>query len=61
VALIPIDFSDAPGVDSPNAIIDPIIANVNDWLRHFSNGKMEYLWQTSDSWIRASKPSTEYV
>jgi hypothetical protein len=48
-------------VGSPNAIIDPIIANVNDWLRHFSNGKMEYLWQTSDQWIRASKPSTEYV
>ena len=61
VALIPIDFSDAPGVGSPNAIIDPIIANVNDWLRHFSNGKVEYLWQTSDQWIRASKPSTEYV
>ena len=61
VALIPIDFSDAPGVGSPNAIIDPIIANVNDWLRHFSNGKMQYLWQTSEQWIRASKPSTEYV
>ena len=61
VAIIPIDFSDVPGKGSPSEIIDPEIAKINEWVKQFSNGKMTYDFQTSKTWIRASKDSSEYV
>ena len=61
VAIIPIDFSDVPGTGSPSEIIDPEIVKINEWVKQFSNGKMTYEIQTSKSWIRASKDSSEYV
>ena len=61
VAIIPIDFSDVPGVGSPSEIIDPEIKKINEWVKQFSNGKMTYEIQTSKNWIRASKDSSEYV
>lgn len=61
VAIIPIDFPDVPGTRSPSEIIDPEISKINEWVRQFSNGKMTYEIQTSKSWIRASKNSSEYV
>lgn len=60
VAVIPIDFSDAPGAESPASLIDPLVKNTNAWLKHYSNDKLRYDWQTSATWIRASKPSSEY-
>jgi hypothetical protein len=60
VAIIPIDFSDVPGKGSPSTLLDPEIAQINKWIKHFSNGKTSYNIQTSTKWIRASKPSTQY-
>ena len=61
VVIIPIDFSDVPGTGSPSEIIDPEITKINEWVKQFSNGKMTYDIQTSKTWIRASKDSSEYV
>lgn len=61
VAVIPVDFSDAVGTEEPRILIDPLVKNSDAWLSHFANGKLRYEWQTSSTWIRAPKPSSEYV
>jgi hypothetical protein len=61
VAVIPIDFSDNPGNVNPESIIKPFVASTNEWTQHFSNGKLKFDFQISKKWIRASKPSTQYV
>ena len=61
VAVIPIDFSDYPGKVTANSITKPFIAAVNEWTKHFSNGKMQYEFQVNPNWIRASKTSKQYV
>ena len=61
VAVIPIDFSDNPGKTGPDSITKPFIDAVNDWVSHFSNGKLKYEFQVSSKWIRASKTSNQYV
>ena len=60
VAIIPIDFSDVPGTVSPSSILNSEIEQIHKWLKHFSNGKTEYIIQTSEDWIRASKSSDQY-
>jgi len=59
VAVIPVDFPDATGVGSPRDKVDPLLAKMNQWAAQFSNGKMTFDFQTSDSWIRSPKPSAE--
>jgi len=60
VLFIPIDFSDHPGTTSPNDMFGEDIRNFKDWVKYYSNGKFEVDVETSDKWIRASKPSTAY-
>lgn len=59
VAVIPVDFPDATGVGSPRDKVDPLLAKMNQWAAQFSNGKMTFDFQTSDSWIRSPKPSAD--
>jgi hypothetical protein len=61
VAIIPIDFSDVPGTQSPASIIDPEIAQSKKWIEQFSNGKSTYNFQTTNKWIRAAKASNFYI
>lgn len=60
VAVLPYDFSDVPGDPSPQSWLGPQMKLVDDWIEHYSHGRVEYEWVTSDTWIRASKPSSEY-
>ena len=60
VAVLPYDFSDAPGDADPQAWLKPQMDRVSDWIEHYSAGRVEYEWVTSNTWIRASKPSSEY-
>ncbi len=60
VAVLPYDFADAPGSPNPQAWLRPQMDRVSDWIEHYSAGRVEYEWVTSDTWIRASKPSSEY-
>jgi hypothetical protein len=61
VAIIPIDFSDLPGNESPASLIEPEIIQSKKWIEHFSNGKSTYNFQTTSKWIRAPKASNFYT
>ena len=61
VAVIPIDFPDVPGKVTPEQMFAPHRALINDWLKWFSHDRLRYDIQMSDTWIRAPKPSTNYV
>lgn len=61
VIVIPIDFSDSEGQGKPSAIYAPEIERINSWMKWYSNGKSWFSWQTYDSWIRAPRPSYDYV
>ena len=60
VLFIPFDFSDHPGITSPNEMFGQDIRKFKEWVKHFSNGKFAVEVETSDKWIRASQPSTAY-
>ena len=59
--IIPIDFPDSPGSDSPSKIYDDLISKVNAWMKWYSQGKSYYKFQTYNKWIRAPKNTSEYV
>lgn len=59
--IIPIDFADSPGKQSPKELYDELITNANAWMKWYSHGKSYYNFQTYEKWIRAPKNSTEYV
>lgn len=61
VAIIPIDFPDVVGNESPAQIINPIIDKTNIWLKQFSNGKTVYDFQMVNKWVRAAKNSNFYI
>ncbi len=60
VAILPYDFSDAPGDVSPGSWLVPQLERATEWIEYYSDGSVSYDFVTSESWIRASKPSTEY-
>lgn len=60
VILMPVDFSDAPGAQSPMLTFQPQIDQMNAWAKQFSNGKLTFKFQTSSSWVRAPLPSSSY-
>jgi len=59
VAVIPVDFTDAVGSGNPRTKLDPLLTKMNQWAEQFSNGKMTFEFQTTDSWIRSPKPSAD--
>lgn len=61
VAVIPIDFPDAPGGSSPNTFFDSQRELIDQWMLWYSHGKSLYKWQTHNTWIRAPRVSTDYV
>lgn len=60
VAVLPFDFSDVPGSADPQSWLRPQMEMVSQWIEHYSAGRVQYDWVTTDRWIRASKPSSEY-
>ena len=61
VSVIPIDFPDAPGNSKPSEVLNSQIELVDEWMRWYSHGKSFYKWQFKDEWIRAPRPSYDYV
>ena len=61
VSVIPIDFPDAQGETKPSEVLNSQIELVNEWMRWYSHGKSFYNWQFKDDWIRAPRPSYDYV
>jgi hypothetical protein len=60
VLFIPFDFSDQPGVTSPDQMFGQDIRKFKEWVKYYSNGKFTVDVETSDKWIRASQPSKAY-
>jgi hypothetical protein len=61
VIILPVDFSDSVGVGKPSAIYAPEIERINLWMKWYSNGQSWFEFQTHDDWIRAPRPSFDYV
>jgi hypothetical protein len=60
VLFIPFDFSDHPGTKSPAETIGSNIRQFEDWAKWYTNGKLKFEVQTTNQWVRASKPSLAY-
>lgn len=62
IAVIPIDFKNAPGEGSPNELFADDIQLMKDWAAHFSRGKMMYdIEFNAPTWIRAPKGAEWYT
>ena len=62
IAIIPVDFANAPGVGSPSAKLTKDIPEISAWGDFFSRGKMTYRpFLTSPTWLRAPKGAEWYV
>ena len=59
VAVVPVDFSDVPGVEDP-IWLEEQMQRVDSWVEQYSHGKMKYEWQFSPEWFRAPKPVDMY-
>ncbi|MFM1995406.1 MAG: hypothetical protein RLZZ610_923 [Actinomycetota bacterium] len=62
IAVIPVDFSNARGSGSPEALYRDDIRLMNRWAKHFSRGKMSYdIEFNAPKWIRAPKGAEWYT
>ena len=62
IAIIPVDFANAPGKGSPARIYKDDIRLMNKWAKHFSRGKMSYdIEFNAPKWIRAPKGAQWYT
>ena len=57
---IPIDFSDAPGSSEFFRKLREQEVEFGKWFDYFSSSKLKIEWLTTDKWIRATKPSSDY-
>ena len=60
IALVPIDFSDFPGNESPVNLIEEIKSTSDEWAKWYTNGRLKFEWVDSQKWLRAPKQSTNY-
>ena len=62
ILIVPIDFSNAPGVGDPNKMFSDDIKKINEWSTYFSRGKLTYKSTlVSNTWIRAPKGAEWYT
>lgn len=61
IAIIPIDFPDVVGSQPPQNIYADDVKQIDEWMKWYSDGKSFYEWQLGTNWIRAPRPSFDYV
>jgi hypothetical protein len=62
IAIIPIDFPNAPGIGNPKEMYRDDIQTMKEWSQFFSSGKMIYKPElVSNEWLRAPKGAEWYV
>ena len=62
IAVIPVDFENAPGEGNPTELFSNDIQLMQDWAQHFSRGKMSYdIEFNAPNWIRAPKGAEWYT
>ena len=60
VVFIPIDFADARGIGDPSIKSLKIASEIQDWFKHFSNGKFNIEAQHSNNWFHSPLLSASY-
>ena len=60
IALVGIDFSDAPGTGKPFDQDPNLQKNFNEWASFYSGGKLNWNWYSLNEWIRVPGLSTQY-
>lgn len=61
VAIVPIDYPDAPGTGAPIEWIQEHLNKIDEWTQFFTDGRLKYNWVISDQWIRMPKDAKWYV
>lgn len=61
VAIIPIDYPDAPARKSPQSYIGKTLKEIDAWTKFFTENKVRYKWVVLDKWVRMPKESKYYV
>ncbi len=62
ILIVPIDFSNAPGVGNPGAMFADDVKIIDEWSTYFSRGKLTYKTTlASKSWIRAPRGAEWYT
>lgn len=62
IAIIPVDFANAPGVGQPSTLFSDDPTEITAWGEFFSRGKMQYRPRlASPTWLRAPKGAEWYV
>ena len=62
ILIVPIDFSNAPGVGNPGAMFADDVKIIAEWSTYFSRGKLAYKTTlASKSWIRAPRGAEWYT
>lgn len=59
IAIIPVDFSDSPGGAAPSYLLEQM-RTADRWIKQYSHGKMNYVWDFKPKWVRAPKASRFY-
>ena len=58
--IIPVDFSDFPGDSNLKEILSEQKVAMQDWVKYFSFGKLQFNVATYDSWIRMPQKAEYY-
>ena len=62
IAIIPVDFANAPGAGEPSALFAEDLTEIKEWSNFFSRGRMTYRpYLASPTWLRAPKGAEWYV
>lgn len=62
IAIIPVDFANAPGVGNPSAMLANDLPEITAWGDFFSRGRVQYRpYLASATWLRAPKGAEWYV
>ena len=60
IAILPFDFADNPGTQSPKLATDLIISDTESWIKWFTHGKLKINWVTLDNWTRINGSASDY-
>lgn len=62
IAIIPIDFNNAPGVGVPGEMFKDDLLKIREWSEFYSKGNLKYFPKlVSNSWLRAPKGADWYT
>ena len=57
----PIDFADAVGTGSPEKILKPEVAKIDEWFSWYSNGKATMKIDYPKDWVRSSYRASDLI